>query len=99
MSAARPTPYPLRIEVRPLLVPGMMGGGPRSIFIFLCKGLAREEAILTLWHEIVHVLLMAGGQPQPHDEAGVERLAAKLAAACPEVLALCGVDSHFEVSA
>lgn len=85
--------YPLRIQVRPLLVTGTMGGGPNSIFIYLMTGLERGEAAVTLWHEILHVLHFAGGTE--HNEDAIEAMAQKLAAACPEVLTICGVETHF----
>lgn len=94
--------YPLRIEVRPLLVSAMEGRGPGSIFIMVSEGQSRTEAEISLWHEIVHVLMHAGGAPAPKTaaeltalEQQVEAIAQKLAAVCPEIVELCGVQTHF----
>lgn len=84
--------FPLRFEVRPLLVPGMIARGPHSIAILLADNLTRDEAAVTIWHEVVHMLKMAGGDTD-HDEAKVEAAAKKLAACCPEVVTFCGLDS------
>jgi hypothetical protein len=88
--------FPLRIKVRPLLVPATMGFGPSSIFIYVAPDATREDAAVSLWHELVHVLKFAGGH-QEHDEEEVEALAQRLASACPEVLALCGIESDFPI--
>lgn len=89
--------YPLRIEVRPLLTCGGTGYGPGTIFILLADDLDRAEATATLWHEIVHILKKVGGGTDNHDEAEVDAIAKKLAAACPEVLELCGVAAKFKM--
>lgn len=86
--------WPLRIEVRPLLTSGGCGSGPATIFIYLADDQNAAEAAKTLWHEIVHVLMMAGGHTV-QDEETVERTAQKLAEVCPEVLSLCGVSEYF----
>lgn len=87
--------YPLRVEVRPLLTSGGCGSGPGSIFILLADDLTKAEAAKTLWHEVVHILKRAGGDLN-HDEDQVDAAAEKLAAACPEVLAWCGVEEKFK---
>ena len=94
----RMSDFPLRIEVRPLLSSGGMGYGPSSIFILLADDLNRDEATVTLWHEIVHILKKVGGHPV-HDEGEVDAIAKKLALACPEILELCGVADKFKVVA
>lgn len=94
--------YPLRIEVRPLLTFAVCGSSPSSIFIMLAEHQTRKEAEVSLWHEIVHVLLRAGGGTIPETSAElttlentVEAIARKLAFACPEIVELCGVQAHF----
>ena len=47
------------------------------------------EKLVTLWHEVVHLLRAAGNYSQ--DEASVEDAAHRLAAACPEALAWVGI--------
>lgn len=90
--------FPMRIDVRPLLTCGGMGYGPSSIFILLADDLTRDEATVTLWHEIVHILKKVGGHAE-HNEDEIDALAQKLATACPEVLELCGVADRFKVVA
>lgn len=87
--------YPLQVVVGYLLLPGCMGRDKdgNAIMIWLAKGLERDEATVTLWHEILHVLHNAGGTD--HDEDAIEAMAQKLAQACPEVLKICGVAAHF----
>jgi len=88
----------MRIEVRPLLSSGGAGYGPSSIFILLADDLTRAEATVTLWHEWVHIFKKVGGAPA-HDEAEVDAIAQRLAAACPEILELCGVADKFQMVA
>lgn len=101
---ARHDRLPLRIIARKMLDCGVWGRGPETIFIYVNEEQSREEAAITLWHEIVHVLMHAGGHVAPvqPDDAGIKRnegyveaLAKRLAAACPEVVSLCGLDSKF----
>jgi hypothetical protein len=47
------------------------------------------EKLVTLWHEIIHLLRMAGGYSQ--DEEDVEAWAKRLAATCPDALAWVGI--------
>lgn len=91
-------PFPFRIEVRPLLTCGGLGYGPGSIFVLLSDTLYRHEANETLWHEFVHLFLRIGGKTE-HDEDYVDSVAKRLAAACPELLALCGIEDKFKVVA
>jgi hypothetical protein len=81
--------FPLRIEFRPLLVQGVMGNGPNTIFIFLADNLNKQAATHTLWHELVHVLFMAAGK-KTHDEVEIEEIAMRLAQVCPDILDRCG---------
>lgn len=94
VKPAKPA-YPFRIEVRPMLTCGGFGFGPDSLFIFLAEGSTKAEANQTLWHEVVHMLKYVSGQTE-HDEAEVDAIAAKLAAACPEGLELCGLSDKFK---
>lgn len=87
--------YPIRIEVRPLLTCGGVGSGPGSVFVLLADDLTKDEATQTLWHEFVHIFKRIGGSTD-HDEAEVEVIAKRLAAACPEILTLCGVADKFK---
>ena len=43
---------------------------------------------------LVHLLLILGGRTD-HDEEQVDKIAARLAQACPEVLTLCGLTNKF----
>lgn len=86
--------YPIRIEVRPLLICGNTGSGPGSVFIMLADDLSRKEATETLWHEFVHIFRQIGGKTDPA-ETEVEAIARRLAVACPEILELCGVADKF----
>lgn len=47
------------------------------------------QKLVTLWHEVVHLMQMAGGFSQ--DEDDVEAAAKRLAAACPEALEWVGI--------
>ncbi len=94
--------YPLRIEARPLLTCGVSGSGPTTIFILVGSGQSRAEAAITLWHEVVHILMAAGGHAPPTTsdelsalESRVESAAVRLAAACPEVVEFCGLEASF----
>lgn len=87
--------FPFQIEVRPLLVCAMLCTGPKGITVLMADNLTRTEAAHTVWHEMVHLLLRAGGGKTQHDEEHVEAIAERLAAACPEVLELCGIENKF----
>lgn len=90
--------YPIRIVVRPLLTCGVEGSGPNSVFILLADDMSRAEATVTLWHEWVHIFKRVGGAAV-QDEAEVDAIAKKLAAACPEILELCGIADKFKMVA
>lgn len=94
MQANSAPSYPFRIEVVPLLSSGGFGYGPHSLFILLANDLNRQEAAVTLWHEVLHMLKRTSDSG-PHDESEIEKLANKLGAACPEVITLCGLDRYF----
>lgn len=85
--------YPLRIKVRPLLVSGHCGSSPTGIFINIAEGQSKEDAIQTVWHEILHVVISAGGGN--HDESKIEEIAKRLSTACPEILELTGIQDKF----
>lgn len=89
-----PTAIPLRIHVRPLLVEGCIAYTPAVVEILLDSEQTPTEAAHTLWHELVHLLLILGGRTD-HDEEQVDKIAARLAQACPEVLTLCGLTNKF----
>lgn len=88
--------FPLRVEVRPLLSCGGCGFGDGSIFIMLADDLQRQDARVTAWHEVIHILKMAGGQMDGHNESQVDDMAVKLADACPEILEMLGVEDKFK---
>jgi hypothetical protein len=79
---------PFRIEIRPLLIGGMVATEPSGAWWLLldAEQEARQKAI-SLWHETVHLLMFAAGLPAPqHDEQQIEAIAVRLAAACPDIL-------------
>jgi hypothetical protein len=84
----------VRIEIRPLLVQGMLGTEEtpygRMPVILIAEGQSIEEQTVTFWHEMLHLAL---GLPGPHDETWVETNAKALAAACPDILAQIQVQS------
>ncbi len=79
----------LTVVRRPLLVSGMLASSPRGVAILVDDGQDAEQQGLAIWHEVVHLLMHAGGREQ-HDEAEVEHIAERLYKACPQVLELCG---------
>lgn len=75
---------PLQVIRRPLLVKGMLGTAPgRSAVILVGEGQSRPEEAVTLWHELIHLLKMAGGDDQ--DEEMIEQAAKHLATLYPEI--------------
>lgn len=78
----------MRVEIRPLLVQGMLGTEEtpygRMPIILIDDRQSLEERTITFWHEMLHLAL---GLPGPHDETWVETNAKALAAACPDILA------------
>jgi len=77
----------LSFERRPLLVDGSFGfKKDGSAFILVNSEDSRNEQTITLWHEMVHLIMMAGGlSPSNHDEEAIEKTARKLADCCPEI--------------
>lgn len=85
---------PFRILRQPLLVDGMMGINAAGEWAILLDSEQSEaEQVVTLWHEVLHALLLGAGIPFPHDEERIEAVAQKLAQACPEILRVCGLAS------
>lgn len=58
-------------------------------YLRLNSELNEDELATTLWHETIHILMLASGIELPHDEEFVEELAQKLAICCPEILEVC----------
>ncbi len=84
------TGSPLDVVCRPLITDGLLctKGGNKPV-ILIDSDLSREEKLLTLWHEVVHLLRFAGGHDQ--DEDDVEQWAKRLAEVCPEALEWVGL--------
>lgn len=84
---------PLEIICRPLLVAGQLRFRKTGTPVILVDDEQddRQKAI-TVWHEILHLLRMAGNHSQ--DENEVERDAVKLAEVFPEILVWAGVKTH-----
>lgn len=81
----------LEVIERPLLISGQLRqreatGNP---VILIESEQPHGEKLVTLWHEVVHLLRMAGGFSQ--DENDVEEWAKRLAAVCPEALEWVGI--------
>ena len=51
-----------------------------------------RERLITLWHEVIHLIRTAGSFSQ--EEEDVERYAILLADACPEALAWSGIPPY-----
>ncbi len=90
------TKFPIEILFRPLLVSGSLATKDNTtlfsstLLIMINDEQPRDQQVVALWHETVHLLLMAAGIEAPHDEAWVEETARKLAKACPEILDIMG---------
>lgn len=52
--------------------------------ILIASNQPDDQKIIGLWHEILHMILVARGQP--HDEDWIEATARKMAAATPDLL-------------
>lgn len=81
---------PLQIIYRPLLTQGMFCVGKTPLdgyMILIDSGQSREQMAVSLWHEIIHLLDNAAGRE--NNEEAVEKLAAKWAKKCPEILEIC----------
>ena len=80
----------LKVIERPLLTNGGLSSAPNGVpVILIASDQPHQEKLVTLWHEVVHLMRMVGGFDQ--DEASVEDAAQRLAAACPEALAWVGI--------
>jgi hypothetical protein len=78
---------PLEFRRRPMLISGQIRKGEDSFLVLVNSEDSKHEQTITLWHEIVHLIKHAGGQPpQSQDEDEVEAAARKLAECCPEIL-------------
>lgn len=87
---------PVRINIRPLLIPGLLCTDKRddSVHILISDSLDENEMCITLWHEAIHLLMMAAGIPaEVHNEFQIEACARKLADACPEILDMCNISA------
>lgn len=93
IKAIESIPYsPLRVEMRPMLVAGQLSydmEAGQAVIRVDSEILPKSERSHTLWHETIHLLRMAGNFSQ--DEDDVERYAAILAAACPEIIDWVGL--------
>lgn len=70
----------IRIEVRPLLVRGMLATDERGpVLLINSEEADPKEQVTTLWHETLHLLGLT-------DEFLVEEYALRLADACPDIL-------------
>jgi hypothetical protein len=81
----------LEVIERPLLVSGQLRQRKinRTPVILIDSEQSHGEKLVTLWHEIVHLLRMAGNFNQ--DETDVEEWAERLAAVCPDALKWVGI--------
>jgi hypothetical protein len=79
----------LTVIERPLLTSGQLSVRKGVPTILIDSEQEHSEKLVSLWHEVVHLLRAVGGYSQ--DEAGVEAWAKRLAAACPDALAWVGI--------
>jgi hypothetical protein len=84
-SAKRAT---VPIKVLPMLVNGQLATDEHGPVILIDSEQGEYEQVVTLWHEVLHLLGMT-------DEGAVERIAARLAHACDTVLR--GLSSNINV--
>lgn len=82
-----------RLVFRPLLVSGMVGDTSDGKLILIDSEQPSAQQVVAIWHETVHLLLLAAGKvrPEEHDEATIDAIAHRLAVACPEIIDLVGV--------
>lgn len=78
----------IRLAFRPLLVQGSTCQVPDGLLILIDSEQSRTEQAISIWHETLHLLLLASGSS--HDEAAIEVMARRLAATCPEIVEMCG---------
>lgn len=72
------------VVFRPLLVSGMLAVQEVWPMILIDSEQSREEQAKAIFHEVLHLLGVV-------DEEGAERMAVKLAAACPELPSLLDI--------
>ncbi len=96
-----PTKYPLSIQFRPLLVSGLTGGmhfdEQKNLFchqlvVLVNNKQPADHQRIALFHEMLHMILLAAGVERPHDEVWIEDAAKRMAESCPEILAKIGVE-------
>lgn len=82
--------HPLEITLRKLLTNGMLAKGEEAFHILVDIDQDPHQQRVTLWHEVIHLLWMAGGREnsKQHEEV-VEKLAERWAIICPEITQLC----------
>ena len=84
------TDCPLQVIKRPLLTRGCLGSAPgRSAVILISDDMEWQEEAVTLWHEVIHLLKMAGNDD--HDEEMIEMTAQHLATLYPEIRKWVGI--------
>jgi hypothetical protein len=79
----------LTVVERPLLTSGQLSVRKGVPTILIDSEQEHSEKLVSLWHEVVHLLRAVGGYSQ--DEADVEAWAKRLAATCPDALAWVGI--------
>lgn len=93
------TKYPLQIIFRKLLLSGATGGIRhdesknlfiRQLVILVADNQPPENQRIALFHEMLHVMLLAAGIDGPHDEKWIEERAVAMAQACPDILEKMG---------
>lgn len=75
----------LSVVFRPLLTQGVLGTTDQGATILVDSESTREQQAITVWHEVLHLLLVALGV-KDHDETAIEEAAKRLAAAMPEIV-------------
>lgn len=82
----------LEVMKRPLLVQGMLGRREDGVIILIDDELTPKGETITLWHEVIHLLMSASDGE--HDEEEVERYAQRLAAQYPEIRKWVGLEQE-----
>ncbi len=86
---------PLRVEARPMLVAGQLAHDQEAGQAVIRVDNHHTDGSdwpVTLWHEVIHLLRMAGDFSQ--DEDDVERYAKILAITCPEIVDWVGLSKE-----
>jgi hypothetical protein len=78
----------LRLQFRPLLVSGMLAAAEDGAMVILVDDeQPRREQAAAIWHELVHLLMVAAGVPAwLHDERRIDDMAKRLATAAPDIM-------------